>query len=314
VSFSSGTSPAERPDLTRVGPGRAPVAPASPAELSRLLRERGYVADRGSASALFVAYALRKPLFLEGPSGVGKTELAKAFADTVGGRLIRLQCYEGIDVHQALYDWNYSRQMLYIRALHEGEGGSDDLVRHVFGPDFLIRRPLLDALESDEEVVLLIDEIDRADDEFEAFLLELLSDFQITIPEIGTVKAARRPIVMLTSNRTREVHDALKRRCFYHWIEYPDRAREMEILRARVPDVSESLAVQICSFVDDLRKLNLQKPPGIGETLDWASALQVLGDVDALDPSAFEESMGAVLKVREDQQKALAQLSERQSA
>jgi MoxR-like ATPase len=290
------------------------AGPASVAEVADLLRGQNYIADRGSASALYVAYRLRKPLFLEGPSGVGKTEMAKAFAEAIGGRLIRLQCYEGIDVNQALYDWNYSRQMLYIRALHEGDAGSDDLVRHVFGPDFLIRRPLLDALESEEEVVLLIDEIDRADDEFEAFLLELLSDFQITIPEIGTIKATRRPIVMLTSNRTREVHDALKRRCFYHWIEYPGRAREIEILRARVPDVSQSLAEDICAFVDRLRHLKLQKPPGIGETLDWASALQVLGDVDVLDPDSFEESMGAVLKVKEDQQKALAELASLTSA
>jgi MoxR-like ATPase len=290
--------------------GAAPAGgPTSATEMAELLRGEGYVADRGAASALFVAWRLRKPLFLEGQSGVGKTEMAKAFANATGSRLIRLQCYEGIDVHQALYDWNYSRQMLYIRALQEGEAGSEELVSHVFGPDFLIRRPLLDALESDQDVVLLIDEIDRADDEFEAFLLELLSDFQVSIPEIGTIRATRRPVVILTSNRTREVHDALKRRCFYHWIEYPDRDREMEILRARVPDVSEQLADQICSVVDALRQLNLQKPPGIGETLDWAAALQVLGDTDALDPEALEESIGAVLKVREDQQKALSELS-----
>jgi MoxR-like ATPase len=284
-------------------------APDSAAAMAALLREHDYVADRGAASALFVAHQLRRPLFLEGESGVGKTELAKAFAGAIGARLIRLQCYEGIDVHQALYDWNYSRQMLYIRALHEGQAGSEDLVRHVFGPEFLIRRPLLDAIESEDEVVLLIDEIDRADDEFEAFLLELLSDFQITIPEIGTIKATRRPVVILTSNRTREVHDALKRRCFYHWIEYPDRARELEILRVRVPDVSERLAAQICDYVDRMRALQLQKPPGVGETLDWAEALRVLGRADALDADAFDESIGAVLKVKEDQRKAIAELS-----
>jgi MoxR-like ATPase len=282
--------------------------------MAELLRGENYIADRGAASALFVAHTLRKPLFLEGESGVGKTEMAKAFANATGARLIRLQCYEGIDVHQALYDWNYSRQMLYIRALQEGEAGSEDIVRQVFGPDFLIRRPLLDALESEEDVVLLIDEIDRADDEFEAFLLELLSDFQVSIPEIGTITAARRPVVMLTSNRTREVHDALKRRCFYHWIEYPDRAREIEILHARVPDVSDQLAEQICTVVDSLRRLDLQKPPGIGETLDWAATLQVLGGVEALEPGMLEESIGAVLKVREDQQKALAALSVAPSA
>ncbi|MEA2467769.1 MAG: hypothetical protein QOJ57_1895 [Thermoleophilaceae bacterium] len=294
--------------------GRGEGGPASATEMAELLRGENYIADRGAASALFVADRLRKPLFLEGESGVGKTEMAKAFANATGARLIRLQCYEGIDVHQALYDWNYSRQMLYIRALQEGEAGSEEIVRQVFGPDFLIRRPLLDALESEEDVVLLIDEIDRADDEFEAFLLELLSDFQVSIPEIGTITARRRPVVMLTSNRTREVHDALKRRCFYHWIEYPDRAREIEILHARVPDVSDQLAEQICTVVDSLRRLDLQKPPGIGETLDWAATVQVLGGVEALEPGMLEESIGAVLKVREDQQKALSALSVAPSA
>jgi MoxR-like ATPase len=292
----------------------ANAGPQSPRDMAELLRGQGYIADHGAASALYVAWKLRKPLFLEGQSGVGKTELAKAFAGAIGARLIRLQCYEGIDVHQALYDWNYSRQMLYIRALHEGEAGSEELVREVFGPNFLIRRPLLDAIEAEEEVVLLIDEVDRADDEFEAFLLELLSDFQITIPEIGTIEAKRRPVVMLTSNRTREVHDALKRRCFYHWIEYPDRTRELEILQARVPDVSRRLAEQICTYVDRMRELQLQKPPGVGETLDWAEVLQVLGSAEAIDPDAFHESIGAVLKVKEDQRKAIAELSSTFSA
>ena len=283
--------------------------PESSSEMAALLREHDYIADRGTASALFVAHRLRRPLFLEGESGVGKTELAKAVAVATGARLIRLQCYEGIDVHQALYDWNYSRQMLYIRALHEGQAAAQDVVEQVFGPSFLIRRPLLDAIETEENVVLLIDEIDRADDEFEAFLLELLSDFQITIPEIGTIKAKRRPIVILTSNRTREVHDALKRRCFYHWIEYPDRVRALEILHARVPVVSNRLAEEICGYVDRVRTLQLQKPPGVGETLDWAEALRVLGSVDAIDPDVFEESIGALLKVKEDQSKAFAELS-----
>ena len=284
-----------------------PAGLGSVGEVMEALAAEGYIADRGIASALFVAHRLRQPLFLEGQSGVGKTELAKVFARAAGARLIRLQCYEGIDVHQALYDWNYSRQMLYIRSLEHGEAGAQDIVRQVFGSDFLIRRPLLEALESNDEVVLLIDEIDRADDEFEAFLLELLSDFQVSIPEIGTIEATRRPIVVLTSNRTREVHDALKRRCFYHWIEYPDRERELAILRARVRGVSDSLAAQICALIESLRDMKLQKPPGVGESLDWASTLAVLG-IDDLDDEAIRTSIGAVLKVREDQQKALEQL------
>jgi MoxR-like ATPase len=280
--------------------------PRSVAEAAEMLREHNYIADRGVASALFVTYQLRQPLFVEGQPGVGKTELAKVFAGAIGARLVRLQCYEGIDVHQALYDWNYSRQMLYIRALQEAQADSHDVIEHVFGPEFLIRRPLLDALQSEDDVLLLIDEIDRADDEFEAFLLELLSDFQVSIPEIGTIKATRRPIVVLTSNRTREVHDALKRRCFYHWIDYPHHDRELEILRARVPDLSNRLAEEICSIVESLRGENLQKPPGIGETLELAAALKVLG-LEHLDGDAFRQSMGAVLKVREDQINVLAQ-------
>lgn len=287
---------------------RHPRAPRSVSEVVELLRNEDYIADRGLASSLFVTHQLRRPLFLEGESGVGKTEVAKAFAEATGARLIRLQCYEGIDAHQALYDWNYSRQMLYIRALEKEEAASEDMVREVFGPDFLIRRPLLEALDSDEDVVLLIDEIDRADDEFEAFLLELLSDFQVTIPELGTIRAGRRPLVILTSNRTREVHDALKRRCFYHWIHYPDPEREISILKARVPDVSDELAQQICTVVGQLRQLSLQKAPGIGETLDWASALAVLG-LNRLDREAIEAAIGAVLKVREDQERALEVLA-----
>jgi MoxR-like ATPase len=284
------------------------IAPSSVPEVERLLEHHGYVPDRGLAASLFVAHQLRRPLFLEGEAGVGKTDAAKTFAEAIGAHLIRLQCYEGIDVHQALYDWNYSRQMLYIRALEKEELASREAVPQVFGPEFLIRRPLLEALESEHEVVLLIDEIDRADDEFEAFLLELLSDFQVSIPELGTIRAKRRPNVVLTSNRTREVHDALKRRCFYHWIDYPDRKREFEILRAKVPDVSQELAEQLCSTVQQLRDLPLQKPPGIGETLDWAAALSVLG-LDQLDGGAIEESIGAVLKVRDDQENALGHLS-----
>jgi MoxR-like ATPase len=287
----------------------SPTAPpASLQELTESLERNGYLADRGLASALFVAHQLRRPLFLEGQAGVGKTELAKVFATALGARLIRLQCYEGIDVHQALYDWDYSRQMLYIRALERDAADSGDAVRRVFGSEFLIRRPLLEALESSDEVVLLIDEIDRADDEFEAFLLELLSDFQVSIPEVGTIRATRRPMVILTSNRTREVHDALKRRCFYHWIAYPDRERELAILHARAPEVSQRLADQVCSVVEHLREMKLQKPPGIGESLDWVAALAVLG-LDTLDEDAVRISLGSVLKVHEDQERVIGSLS-----
>jgi MoxR-like ATPase len=297
------TSPPAAPDAS-AGEHRAP---ASAAEVGEMLGAEGYIADQGLASALYVAGRLSRPLFLEGEPGVGKTEAAKAYASASGARLIRLQCYEGIDVHQALYDWNYARQMLYIRALEKESAGATDSVREVFGPEFLIRRPLLEALQSPVPVVLLIDEIDRADDEFEAFLLELLSDYQVTIPEIGTIVAERRPLAILTSNRTREVHDALKRRCLYHWIEYPGTDREIEILRARVPEVSDELGRQLCAVVHRLRALELRKSPGIGETLDWASALRVLG-FDRLDDEAIEASIGAVLKVREDQTLALGEL------
>lgn len=282
-------------------------AAESVASLRAELARRGYVADRGLASALFLARRLQRPLFLEGQPGVGKTEAAKALAGATGARLIRLQCHEGIDVHQALYDWNHARQMIYIRALEHDVPPSSEVVKEVFGPDFLVRRPLLDALECVEPAVLLIDEIDRADDEFEAFLLELLSDFQITIPEIGTIRAQERPTVILTSNRTRDVHDALKRRCLYHWIDYPDSQRELEILRARVPDVPEALAKQLCGTIERLRELELRKPPGVGETLDWAAALAALG-FDQLDDEAVRESLGAVLKVREDQEEVLTEL------
>jgi MoxR-like ATPase len=273
--------------------------------LSESLGRGGYLADKGTVTALFVAYQLRRPLFLEGEAGVGKTELAKVFSQVTGARLIRLQCYEGIDARQALYDWDYARQMLYIRALESDSVRSTDAIKSVFGRDFLIRRPLLETLEAEEDVVLLIDEIDRADDEFEAFLLELLSDFQVSIPEIGTIRAKRRPMVILTSNRTREVHDALKRRCFYHWIEYPDHDREIAIIRARLPEVSERLAEQVCSAVAQMREMPLRKPPGIGESLDWVASLAVLG-LEELDRDAVQISLGAVLKVREDQERAIA--------
>jgi MoxR-like ATPase len=263
--------------------------------LEQALLAAGYLPDRGLATALFLAIRLERPLLLEGEPGVGKTEAAKAVARTLGARLIRLQCYEGLDVQHAVYEWNYARQLLHIRAAQEGHVDEQEL----FGPDFLIRRPLLEALESEQPVVLLIDEIDRADDEFEAFLLELLSDFTITIPEIGTVHATRKPVVILTSNRTRELHDALKRRCLFHWIGHPTLEREIEIVKLRVPDVPERLAEQVALAVARLRELDLAKPPGVAETIDWTEALVALGR-DGLDPETVEATLGALLKVRED--------------
>jgi MoxR-like ATPase len=265
------------------------------AELEDALRQARYLPERGLATALHLALTLEKPLLLEGEAGVGKTEAAKALATLGGARLIRLQCYEGLDVAHAVYEWNYPRQLVHIRAAQEGTVTEDEL----FGPKFLIRRPLLDAIESTDPVVLLIDEIDRADDEFEAFLLEVLSDFQITIPEIGTVRATRRPTVVLTSNRTRELHDALKRRCLYHWIGHPSLDREVEIVKLRVPGVPERLAAQAAAFVQGLRRLDLAKPPGVAETIDWAQALAALGR-EELDATVVEETLGAVLKYHED--------------
>jgi MoxR-like ATPase len=266
-------------------------------ELQTSLLEASYLADRGLASVLFLALKLEKPLLLEGEAGVGKTEAAKAMARALPARLIRLQCYEGLDVAHAVYEWNYSRQLLHIRAAQEGAVKEEEL----FGPEFLIRRPLLEAIESEEPVVLLIDEIDRADDEFEAFLLEVLSDFQITVPEIGTIAAARRPLVILTSNRTRELHDALKRRALFHWIDHPSLEREVEIVRLRVPGVPERLAVQAAAFVQGLRARDLAKPPGVAETIDWANALAALGSRE-LDPEIVESTLGSVLKHHEDLQ------------
>jgi len=266
-------------------------------DLQAELLDASYLADRGLASVLFLALKLEKPLLLEGEAGVGKTEAAKAMARVLPARLIRLQCYEGLDVAHAVYEWNYSRQLLHIRAAQEGTVSEEDL----FGPEFLIRRPLLEAIEADEPVVLLIDEIDRADDEFEAFLLEVLSDFQITVPEIGTIQAVRRPVVILTSNRTRELHDALKRRALFHWIDHPSLEREGEIVRLRVPGVPERLALQAAAFVQGLRRLELEKPPGVAETIDWAQALAALGSHE-LDPDVVESTLGSVLKHHEDLQ------------
>ena len=261
------------------------------ADLEDALLRQSYLPQRGLATAVFLSLAIEKPLLLEGEAGVGKTELAKALARACGARLIRLQCYEGLDVSHAVYEWNYARQLLHIRAAQEGAVDEQEL----FGPDFLIRRPLLEAITAEEPVVLLIDEIDRADDEFEAFLLELLSDFQVTIPEIGTVRAHGRPLVVITSNRTRELHDALKRRCLYHWIDYPDRQREAEIVRARLPEVPEAVALRVCDAVARLRGEELYKLPGVGETITWARALLALGPDEPLD-----ETLGVALKVRED--------------
>ena len=264
-------------------------------DLERSLRDAEYLPDRGLATALFLALRLQKPLLLEGEAGVGKTEAAKALARTLPARLIRLQCYEGLDVAHAVYEWNYSRQLLHIRAAQEGTVQEEEL----FGPEFLIRRPLLEAIESEEPVVLLIDEIDRADEEFEAFLLEVLSDFQITIPEIGTIASTRRPSVILTSNRTRELHDALKRRCLFHWIGHPALEREIEIVVLRVPGIPERLAAQAARFVRGLRRLDLAKPPGVAETIDWAQALAALGR-EELDAEIVEQTLGSVLKYHED--------------
>ena len=262
---------------------------------------RDYIMDRSLSTAVFLALELGRPLLLEGEAGVGKTELAKVLAQSLGARLIRLQCYEGLDVNTAVYEWNYPRQMLEIRLL-EARGEADQATAHdIFGSDFLIRRPLLQALESSDGVapVLLIDEIDRADEEFEAYLLEILSDFQVTVPEIGTIKAELPPRVILTSNRTREVHDALKRRCLYHWIDYPTAAKEYEIVLARVPAAPEKLAREVVGFVHRLRETDLTKVPGIAETLDWAAALMSLGARE-LTPELVDDTLGVVLKYEED--------------
>jgi MoxR-like ATPase len=273
--------------------------PQTVGELTEVLHRGGYLADRGLATALLVSLSLRRPLLLEGEVGVGKTEVAKVLASVFGRKLIRLQCYEGIDTSQALYEWDYARQMLYIRALSERQLADETAVDKVFGPAFLLERPLLEAVRSGDQAVLLIDEVDRADDEFEAFLLEVLSDFQISIPEIGTVRAANPPLVVLTSNRTRELHDALKRRCLYHWIGYPTAERELEIVLLREPGVSRQLAGQVVAAVHRLRELDLAKPPGVAETIDWARALDFLGGT-GLDPQAAEDTLGAVVKERDD--------------
>jgi MoxR-like ATPase len=276
--------------------------PGSIDETLSLLAKADYLADRSLATVLFLALRMGRPLFLEGEAGVGKTEVAKVLAKTLGRKLIRLQCYEGLDVAAAVYEWNYGAQMIAIR-LAEAEGVEDreHLAQDVFSEKFLIKRPLLQALEPDVAgpPVLLIDELDRTDEAFEAFLLEVLSDFQVTIPELGTVKATHPPIVVVTSNRTREIHDALKRRCLYHWLGYPNAERELNIVRAKVPGIAERLSSEIVHFVQSLRKEDLFKAPGVAETLDWASALSEL-DAVALDPATVSDTLGVLLKYQDD--------------
>ncbi len=267
-----------------------------------LLTANDYVAERSIATAVFLALTMKRPLFLEGEAGVGKTEIAKVLAAGLGRPLIRLQCYEGLDVAAAVYEWNYARQMVEIRlAEATGEADKERLADDVFSEKFLIKRPLLQALESSDAgpAVLLIDELDRADEPFEAYLLEVLSDFQITIPEVGTVRAEEPPIVIITSNRTREIHDALKRRCLYHWLDYPDAERELAILRVKAPGAEEMLAREVVSFVQVLREQDLFKLPGISETIDWATALTALAKV-SLDPEAVDDTLGVLLKYQDD--------------
>jgi len=273
-------------------------------EVQRLMEAQAYIADRALATTLFLAIKLEKPIFLEGEAGVGKTEVAKVLSRILQSRLIRLQCYEGLDANTALYEWNYSKQMLKIK-LEEGGGRSRDELEHIiFSEDFLLKRPLLDAIMSDGSMppVLLIDEVDRSDEEFEAFLLEVLSDFQITIPEIGTIKAERRPFVILTSNRTREIHDALKRRCLYLWLDYPTFEKEFQIVQTKIPGIQQTLAEQICTFMQKLRQINFYKRPGIAETLDWAQALLHLNQA-VLVPETIRETVGCILKYHEDVEK-----------
>ncbi len=274
-------------------------------EVERALAADSYLADRGLATAVYLALAMRRPLLLEGEAGVGKTEVGKTLARLLGAELIRLQCYEGIDSAQALYEWDYARQLLYARALQAGE--VREHVAELYGPEFLIERPLLRALRAGSGAVLLIDGVDRADDEFEAFLLEVLSDFSVTVPELGTIAAAEPPVVIVTSNRTRELHDALKRRCLYHWIDFPPVEREVAIVRLRAPEVSETLARSVADAVARVRALDVAKPPGVAEAIDWARALALLG-ADGADGGAGRETLGWALKNHDDLRRVEAEL------
>ena len=275
------------------------------------LAERRYLADEGLATSLYLALRLQKPIFLEGEPGVGKTEVAKVLSQALGAPLIRVQCYEGLDIAQAVYEWDYPRQLLALQARGGGETPGSEAVRELYTEEFLLRRPLLQAIDQSREraPVLLIDELDRADEEFESFLLELLSDFQVTIPELGTLRARHRPIVIVTSNRTREIHDALKRRCVYHWIDYPDLARELEIVALKVPGLEPQVRRQVVGFVQRLRRRSdgLYKLPGLAETLDWAEALRELG-VGALEPAVVERTLGFLLKVQDDVERVRSEL------
>jgi MoxR-like ATPase len=276
-------------------------------ELQQALGGESYLADRGLATAIHLSLSLNKPLLLEGEAGVGKTEVAKVLSSLLGRRLIRLQCYEGIDASQALYEWNYSRQLIAVRAMDAVS--AETHVQDLFGPDFLVERPLLAAIRAGSKAVLLVDELDRADDEFEAFLLEVLSEFAVTIPEIGRVAAETPPAVIVTSNRTRELHDALKRRCLYHWIDHPDLEREVQIVRVRAPHVSEALARDVATAVLRLREMDLAKLPGVAETIDWANALAFLG-AERLDGSLAADTLGTVVKDHEDQELVVTRLAE----
>ena len=280
------------------------LAPASVEDVQGLLRDQAYITDRGLAIAIFLALKLRRPLFLEGEAGVGKTEIARALATGLGTDLIRLQCYEGLDINHAVYEWNYTRQLLEIRlmeARRDADDGSANGDIDLFSPKFLIKRPLLDAIDEsrDRAPVLLIDELDRSDEEFEGFLLELLADYQITIPELGTFHAAFPPVVVITSNRTREVHDALKRRCLYYWVDYPDYQKELQIVTARLPDAPRQLAQQVTGFIQELRETELYKIPGVSETLDWTSALMAL-NMRELEPEVIDDTLGIMLKYQDD--------------
>lgn len=276
--------------------------PQSIDETMQLLAGADYVADRALATVLFLSLRMRRPLFLEGEAGVGKTEIAKVLASALGRRLIRLQCYEGLDVSSAVYEWNYAAQMIEIR-MEEAQGSvdRDAMERNVFSERYLIRRPVLDALTGEEGAapVFLIDELDRTDEAFEAFLLEILSDYQVTVPELGTIRAAEPPIVIITTNRTREIHDALKRRCLYHWVDYPDAERELEIVHRKVPDANRRLSAEVVAFIQRLRQMDLFKAPGVAETIDWASALTELDKV-ALDPATVSDTIGVLLKYQDD--------------